>query len=193
MAGCSYALVCSGLCILGGRLVGQDLLLLGYFDGELVWSEGDSVGVELPLRITDAFRLYRQTGYDSRHVHVRVAREQNAMLLALDLGVVGDIHNDDFARFLVADANQIPVAGKNRPCYLCFVACCDLTSFVCGCVRDAGKQNGGTRTKQHIQFPLTNIKFHCNSSKLVFSRLAAYVYAMSSLRWLAAQIPSSKS
>src|SRR5258708_30709993 len=93
------------------------------------------------------------------------------MLLALDPGVVGDIHSEEFARFLVAEANKTPVAGKNRPGDLCFVARCDLTRFVCGCVRDASKQNGDTRTKQRIKFPLTNIKFHCKSSKLVFCRL----------------------
>ncbi|SRR6266851_7126111 len=51
-AGCGYALVCFGLSILGDCLVGQDPLLLCYFDGELVGSEGDPAGVQLPLRIT---------------------------------------------------------------------------------------------------------------------------------------------
>src|SRR5436309_4973811 len=37
---------------------------------------------------------------------------------------------------------------------------------VCGCVGEACEQDGRARTKQHTQFPLTNIRFHSNSSKV---------------------------
>src|SRR5437899_6593203 len=87
------------------------------------------------------------------------------MLLTLDPCVVGDIHNDDLTRFLVADAQQFSITRQNRPRDFRFVASCELACLVCGCVGEACKQDGA-RTKQHIEFPLTNIKFHSNSSKV---------------------------
>src|SRR5437899_9158653 len=87
------------------------------------------------------------------------------MLLTLDPCVVGEIHNDDLTRFLVADAQQFSITRQNRPRDFRFVASCERACLVCGCVGEACKQDGA-RTKQHIEFPLTNIKFHSNSSKV---------------------------
>src|SRR5437899_10921769 len=87
------------------------------------------------------------------------------MLLTLDPCVVGEIHNDDLTRFLVADAQQFSITRQNRPRDFHFFARCEMACRVCGCVGEACKQDGA-RTKQHIEFPLTNIKFHSNSSKV---------------------------
>src|SRR5438309_834098 len=88
------------------------------------------------------------------------------MLLTLDPGVVGDIHNDDLTRFLVADAQQFSITRQNRPRDFHFFARCEMACRVCGCVGEACEQDGRARTKQHTQFPLTNIRFHSNSSKV---------------------------
>src|SRR5438128_6667462 len=141
-------------------------MFLGYFDCERVRSEGDLVGVELSFCIAGAFCLYRQAWHHGGDVHVGVAREQNSMLLTLDPCVVGDIHNDDLTRFLVADAQQFSITRQNRPRDFRFVARCEMACRVCGCVGEACEQDGRARTKQHTQFPLTNIRFHSNSSKV---------------------------
>src|SRR2546421_10021638 len=87
------------------------------------------------------------------------------MLLTLDPGVVGDIHNDDLTRFLVADAQQFSITRQNRPRDFHFFARCEMACRGCRCAGEAWEQDGRPRTKQHIEIPLTNIKCHANSSK----------------------------
>jgi hypothetical protein len=66
-------------------------------------------------------------------VHVGIAKKHNAVLLALNLGVVVDVDYNNFVGLLIQNPNQVSIARQNRSRDCRLLTCCELTCFVrCG-------------------------------------------------------------
>ena len=70
-----------------------------------------------------------------------MTKEQQVTSLAFNLGVVGDVHDNELTGLFVFDPNRVAVAGQNQPR--------DFDFFACGHVRSACRSCVGQRFQQN--------------------------------------------
>src|SRR4029077_2274272 len=104
----------AGLCTVGLPLIGQDLLLFGDLDREVIRSEGDLVCLELSNGVTDALHFDVETGEKRGHVHVNMTIKGKSELSALDLGGVFNCYNNHLPCFLVLNADKVSISRQNQ-------------------------------------------------------------------------------